>query len=161
MGRKTDLLIHLGMHRLAEKAFTKEEISVEQAKAKKMTVAELEAYVKDVKYGTNTRKDPKLEKLSKIYEDLKEHFVGEFHDVLWQVIVARDNEFIHCCFTVVVRQEGNAIGIATRGLKGYIPTMAYFNEKRYDKAQLILDKLNEAVFSMDKRAAIELTCTTL
>ena len=161
MRLKADLLIRLGMHRLDENKLSRQEIFFEQDKAKKMTVAELEAYVKDVKYGTNTRKDPKLEKLGKIYNELKDNFVGEFHDLLWQVIVARDDEFKNCCFTVIAGNLGNSVGVATHGTKGYIPTLAYFNEKRYDKAHEILSKLNESVFNLDRRDAIELICTTL
>lgn len=163
MGRKADLLIKLGLHRSIIQKWTNKQVEAEWAeiKKKKLKVAEILAYFKDAVYGTDTQADPKVDKLNKIYHEFKDQFVGEFHDVLWQVIIARTDDFENCCFTVNVTDHGNCLGIAEHRRKGYVPTNAFFNDKQYDKAMKVLDRLNEAVFTLDKREAIELICTTM
>ena len=113
---------------------------------------------------TISSSETRLEKLNQVFETFKADFANSlFHTMLWEIFVNQYDRLLDGdhAFVVNVTPDGNLLGIATRNEHGYIPTVCYTMEPRYDRANDVVDKLNEAVFGLSVREAAMIVMSSM
>lgn len=92
--------------------------------------------------------DQTIETLNRLHGQFGKLITGQFHNMLWQVMVNQSTEPETCAFTEVYSEHGQHIAIACQS-RGYIPTHCYFLRiVSNEGAQRILDELNRAIFGL-------------
>jgi hypothetical protein len=95
----------------------------------------------------------KLDKLNEVYDKYKDEFTGQFHSVLWKIMVGGKNRTWVEAFHCVYREGGLELVLALPDDGGYIPTMTWFVNKYRDHAMDLCYKLNEEVFGYSRQEA--------
>lgn len=104
----------------------------------------------------------KAEKVDKIYDKFKNKFVGDLHNVLWQIIVNGVREDKISAFTSAISANGYKLGIADEQIKGYSSTGVVFKEPAlYDDVQKVIENLNKAVFRLDALQGAKIALSTM
>lgn len=102
------------------------------------------------------------EKLNRLFDKHKDKFVGNFHGLLWKLLVDKIRKDKSSALVQNYAPEGHALGIADQGQNGYVPTMTYFKDSTsYDDADAIIDELNQEIFGLDDLAASKILLSSM
>lgn len=97
------------------------------------------------------------------FDDNFQNSSPSFGNLLWQLIVneAWADKNTHC-FVSNYDKNGLVLGIAEKNENGYHNTHVYFNSDiTNDKAEDILDQLNEQMFGLLPRASCEIVLSSM
>jgi len=102
-----------------------------------------------------------IEKLNKIFEEFKGYYEGCFHNMLWQIIVndVHANK-IKAVFTAITG-NGYKIGLSIANEPKYYDTGVFIKEPNYDKANIIMARLNKAMFDLDDEQVLNITMSSM
>lgn len=103
-----------------------------------------------------------VDKLNLLYERYKDKFDGQFHSLLWKVIVDEVRDSVTASLTPCITSNGTEIGIADYKKKGYTPTGVWFKPNIiHDDAEEICHELNTELFGQSIKTQMEIVLSSL
>jgi len=108
----------------------------------------------------NKESDP-LDRLNRIYDQYKDEFEGDFHNMLWQILVNKVFGDRRMAFHAAILDTGYILGIAEENKPGYHPSYVFFKTLIHREATEITGSLNFEVFNLNNREACEIVLTSM
>ena len=110
----------------------------------------------------NTDKETASDKLDRLFKKYQKDFSGLYHTFLWELIMNENRKGKESALICLHNKRGFNVGIADKGENGYTPTMICFTEgTTQDDAQIIINDLNEEIFSLSREQAALIVITTM